>query len=199
MSEIVPFDEMYARQVADLHLNNLGTNFSGQTGLTFLTAYYRALISSGGGCGFLALEQGKLIGFVCGVWAPWKIRRELLIRFGVVLAASALKMAFQAPREGMRLVQRFLHGSGGQKLPSNGYELRPIAVVKEARGTNAASLLLDALLMDANNRKYDCVFLYTEIENVRAQKFYEKNHFVKVSTYPNNNMEYIRYERKGIA
>lgn len=199
MSEIVPFAEVNTKQVADLHLNNLGTNFSGQTGLTFLTAYYRALISSGGGCGFLALEQGKIIGFVCGVWAPRKINRELLSRFGVVLAVSALKMAFQSPWEGLRLIQRFLHGAGGQKLPSNGYELRPIAVVKEARGTDAASLLLDALLMDAKNRKYDCVFLYTEIENVRAQKFYEKKHFVKVGTYPSNNIEYIRYERKGIA
>jgi len=78
----------------------------------------------------------------------------------------------------------------------NGYQLRPIVVVPASRGTGLASELVQTLLRDAARRGYSKIFLYTEAENIPANKFYTKFGFNFVNQESHSKQIYRRYEYK---
>ncbi len=68
MSEVVRMTHHHTAQIASLHINNLHTNFRGRSGNRLLEIYYRSLVSSSGGVGFVALIDNDVVGYICGIW-----------------------------------------------------------------------------------------------------------------------------------
>lgn len=180
MISIDNFQSKDANAVAYLHQSFLKTPLKGKTGLQLLTLYYKALQLSNGGVIFVARNFDGVYGYVCGLWNAKLVRQFLiktywpnLIWLGGVLVLTQKSTLFN-------LFTRF---SDDKAISQNketdlGYELRPIVVGPNFRGTGVSALLLERLCVDARDRGFDSIFLYVEENNLAAQKFYEKRGFV---------------------
>ena len=177
--------------VANLHLNYLRTSFQGRAGRELLVAYYRAVVEGLGACGFVAEDSNQTVaGFVCGVWAPGLVRRTMLRRqWPRLLFWGAVQAALHPTMVGNRL-----RGSETMTDPDSGYELRPIVVAPDARGSGLAAELVARLVLDARSRGYDYLHLFTEADNDPANTFYRRIGFREVEIVKRSDLVYIRYQ-----
>lgn len=192
---IRPLETGDAGAVAALHQAALHTRMAGMAGRHLLACYYRALVAGVGGCGFVALEpDGRVAGFICGVWDPAAVRKNLLrMTWGRLLSWGGVHV-FCHPASLADIFRRLLP-CRAQRCRLGGeaeYELRPIVVAEEYRGRGIAEHLLRQLLEDVRNRGYKSVMLKTEIDNVRANAFYVKHGFALERTAAGYN-QYRRF------
>jgi ribosomal protein S18 acetylase RimI-like enzyme len=169
--------------VARLHMEALPTPFVGRSGEALLTLYYRSVIAEQGAVGYVAVNAaGVVMGFVCGVWNPGHLWRHLLKRHGLSLLWWGCLQLGQRPQMLASIPGRLRRAptslDTGSDSFHNGYELRPIVVAQEARGTGAAGELVATLLQDARQRGFAEMYLYAEPDNLAACKFYDKIGFI---------------------
>jgi len=196
MSEIVPLAPRHSLDLAVLHLSHLPTPFKGAPGKHLLSVYYKAVASGRGAAGYVAEDRDQVLGYVCGVWEPAELRATLLKSQWSSLALWAPASVLIQPQLVLSFVQRL--GSSSEESAreaDEGYELRPIVVDPVARGTGLASRLVDRLISDARNRGFDRIHLFTEIDNQRAQAFYEKMGFMSMGQIQHDGGSVVRYER----
>jgi ribosomal protein S18 acetylase RimI-like enzyme len=193
--DVVPMLPAHADRVARLHRNNLSSPFQGRPGLELLRAYYTTLATGAGGSGFVAQEGDELLGFVCGIFDPPRLKKQLLKGQAMRLAVWGGLAVLTHPGLLFDLASRLLQR--GQDYPGvpTGYELRPIVVSPAARGQGVAYALLSALLADAAGRGFDRINLYTEEDNLIANRFYQKNAFQKTGEFSRAGRLYSCYER----
>ncbi len=193
MIDVRPLEAKHALAVARLHQAGLTTGFCGAAGRHLLAAYYRSLISGSGGCGYVALVDGRVDGFICGLWDEAAVRRQLLRGEWAALAGWGALYALGRP---VALAKRLLSGShGSASLPAGGYELRPIVVTNAAKGSGMAAALTNRLIEDARSRGFKQMHLYTEAHNRRAQAFYAKMCFTQAGEYATAGDVLLRFER----
>lgn len=181
--------------IAQLHLSNLRTPFCGRGGKGILECYYQALSHQAGACGFVAKESNKIVGYVCGIWEPKLLRRELFRSQWLKLGWWIIIQAINKPSVFFNLIRRYQNSTSIEDEGS-AYELRPIVVLPEYRRKGVAGLLLNILIEDAARRGFDRIILYTEDDNIAAQSFYIKEKFNLVTKVSRNGTIYHRYERK---
>jgi ribosomal protein S18 acetylase RimI-like enzyme len=184
--------------VARLHLEALPTPFAGRSGEALLTLYYRAVMAEQGAVGYVAVNAaGVLMGFVCGVWNPGHLRRYLLKRHGFSLLWWGSLQLGQRPHILASLPGRLrrapMSSDAGVSSQQNGYELRPIVVAREGRGTGLAGELVATLLQDARQRGFTEMHLYAEPDNVAAVKFYTKAGFRAGERRVQDGQQVIRF------
>lgn len=183
--------------VAQLHLQYLITNFSGAAGAGLLKHYYRAVCLERGAAGYAGLIDGQLAGYVCGVWDPGEVRSVMLRTQWVGLLGWGTLQVLTKPGLIRQLAGRV--DSEPEEISQRqetGYELRPIVVDSKARGSGLAYQLTMRLLSDARTRGFAHIHLFTEIENIPAQRFYQKSGFNQTGTIVRNGQTYLRYEIK---
>lgn len=164
-------------EIACLHMDNLPTPFSGNSGKALLGLNYQVISKSNGGTGFVALDGNTLAGYVCGVWNPALIKRELLRRYGVKLLLWGGIQALTNPKIIKNFITRFKNPAVEEI--EDGYELRPIVVKPEYRGKGVSGELVRALMKDASDRGYSTIHLLAEVDNIQAVRFYEKVGFIQ--------------------
>lgn len=192
MTTIVPLVSHQCSMVAILHMAHLRTKFKGRCGVGLLSAYYAAIAESDGACGYVAEHDGRVAGYVCGVWQPRAVQHVLIERHMLELAIWGTVHCMVAPSSLSGLVQRL--SGGADRHTTNGYELRPIVVAPEVRGTGVAARLVEALLADAGRRGFESIHLLTELDNTIAHRFYLKSGFVRAGLEHHNGQPYMRYE-----
>lgn len=175
-----------------LHLQNLNTFFVGKPGLQLLSLYYKVIALGRGSCGFVAEQDGRIVGFVCGIWDPKKVRSTLLKKYFFLLIFWAFIQIMVKPVLLKSFLGRF------ERVPSNStneeFELRPIVVVSEARGTGLSLQLLRNLLNSAQEQGFPQIFLVTEENNTSANRFYQRSGFQLKDKANRNGIKYNRYE-----
>jgi GNAT superfamily N-acetyltransferase len=196
MSEIVPLAHEHSCQVADLHLELLRTELGGEAGRRLLSLYYSGLADGRGGCGYVALCDSAVAGFVCGVWDRRSLHRHLIRRAGGRLLFWAGVEGLARPRVALSLVCRlFAAPGGGEDLGAGAYELRPVAVARGAQGSGLGLQLVQVLLADAWRRGRDAVVLLAEPDNVPAQRLYLKAGFEKENETARRGVRFLRFRR----
>jgi ribosomal protein S18 acetylase RimI-like enzyme len=196
---IVTLNVQYLKDVAFLHQQYLPTLFSGKAGLQLLKVYYSCIVHAGGACGYVAIEEGLVVGYICGVWNHKLVRKHLLSRHLPQLVVWGIMLVLRNPHSIHEIALRFLGTAPfltGNRvgLPHSGYELRPIVVKQAYQGTGLASQLISHLIRDALGRGFDGMFLYAEASNSRANAFYEKLGWKTENTYTVGQVTFIRYE-----
>lgn len=183
MNEIIPLSPGHSLAVATLHMQYLTTPFRGAPGRRLLSAYYRTVAQGNGAIGYVAEEQGRVLGYICGVWAPEALRARLLRTQWLTLALWGPASALRQPHLMVSLVGRFNTPAADRvETPlAPGYELRPIVVDSSARGTGLAARLVQQLIRDARARGFGEMYLYVETDNQVAQAFYRKMGFSTAS------------------
>jgi N-acetylglutamate synthase-like GNAT family acetyltransferase len=87
-------------------------------------------------------------------------------------------------------------------LKNNNVVLKKLFLRKDFRGQAVSKALLDTLITSALEHKTSNIFLGTMTQFKAAQRFYEKNSFVKIpetdlpSDYPANPVDSIFYKRQ---
>lgn len=196
MSEIVALAPRHSMAVAALHMQYLTTPFVGRPGQRLLAGYYRAVALDRGAVGYVAEDRGRILGYVCGVWAPAELRVLMLKTQWPALVIWGLTSALLRPKLIVSLAQRI--GQPVQKnadQPVVGYELRPIVVDTAARGVGLATRLTERLMLDARGRGFDRMHLFVEVENQVAQAFYRRMGFAVGGSIQHNGTPMARYER----
>jgi ribosomal protein S18 acetylase RimI-like enzyme len=189
----------HCRAVARLHLENLRTSFRGRPGIKLLMCYYDTLTNTEGACGYVAEKDKDVAGYICGVWDSEKVKAALLKRHRIkLLFWGALQVLIYPPvllRLARRLTNSINTSENDDMLSHAGYELRPIVVAPNYRGTAVARQLVQKLIQDAAGRGFGQLFLYTETDNAAANAFYRKAGFIHVSTHHiKQKAAYLRYE-----
>lgn len=191
MSEVTRMMHHHTAQAASLHINNLRTFFKGRSGIQVLEIYYRALVRSSGGTGFVAVVNGDVIGYICGIWDAASIRNVLIKHYWARLLFWLGWQVVENPDILKEIFDRMLsRQERGKQRSSNGCELRPIVVSKQARGKGLAEKLLIALLDDAKHRGFSSIYLKTETDNTSANRFYSKSGFKLAGSYENAYQKY---------
>jgi ribosomal protein S18 acetylase RimI-like enzyme len=194
MAEIIPLELRHCWQAARLHMKYLPTQFSGLPGLGLLHAYYAAVSLGQGAAGFVAEEAPGLVGYICGVWDVPALRRTLWRRQGLWLAACGPAQVMLDPEMFLSLLKRIKGGDA--EAPEPGVELRPIVVHPAARGSGLAARLAESLLQEAARSGFERVHLYTEPENIAAQRFYRKMGFQLLGAVARSGKSHLHYERR---
>lgn len=190
---ILPLSAEHAPKVANLHMNYLRSNFKGRPGRKLLSLYYAIVALEPGAYGYVAELDGVVVGYACGVWDSRLLRMTLLRKKLVALMVWGVIQSLIKPMLLVDLVRRIVTVSTPVRGIS-GYELRPIVVMPQVRGSGVAAELVNALLRDASRRGFQSIWLETESDNLVAQAFYSKMGFIRVAD--SSDTPYIRYERR---
>jgi ribosomal protein S18 acetylase RimI-like enzyme len=95
-----------ASAAAALHVQALGHTFFAALGARFLRTYWRALASSPGGLGRVAVDRdGVTLGIVAGTVDPWRQRRAIVRRHGARLASLGLLALLRQPAQSVRFAR----------------------------------------------------------------------------------------------
>ena len=189
----------HADQVARLHMENLQTYFRGWSGRELLSLYYVTLVKERGGCGYVAVSQDELVGFVCGVWDAHELRKTLLRAHWLRLVFWGMLQLVSTPSLIFDFIARFRSDKPVSAMPEETdghglYELRPIVVASKMRGNGLGFQLVERLMEDARSRGYHMVYLYTEDDNLTAQRFYEKTGFKEFGRRFMNGKHYLCFK-----
>jgi ribosomal protein S18 acetylase RimI-like enzyme len=179
---------------ARLHLQHLHSNFTGRPGYHLLRLYYQAVACQVGGCGFVVENVGHISGFICGVWDKKAIYRTLITRHFFPLCFWAASQALIQPSVILLAIKKLI--SKQPEFPTKGYELRPIVVSIEARGTGAAAKLVERLFEDAAKKGFLGIHLMTEQDNIAAQKLYQKMGFKEVGCFHRLSTNYLVFKKE---
>lgn len=200
MSEtlIGPLRAANKSEVARLHLDYLPSKFKGNPGYHLLKSYYACLAQGDGGCGFVAFKEDIIVGYVCGIWDPARIRSVVIRKYWLNLGFWGVSQIIVAPEIIRSFINRLFNSSKSFNSPNPelGYELRPIVVSREARGNGTAMKLVNQLIEDATHRGFANIHLITETDNIAAQKFYNKVGFQRVGFENRDNTTYIKFQLK---
>lgn len=158
--------------VAALHLRQIPWGLLTQLGEDFVTAFYRALLTSPLGFVFLVVREGQPVGFASGV-ENWRrfylefLRRHLRLAVRVV-AANFRRARWQ------RLLETTRYAASGT-LPRA--ELVSIALDPEARGAGLAGRLVQCVLDEFAARRVGNVRVTAGGTNLPARQLYERMGF----------------------
>lgn len=177
--EIKKLENIYIDTITRLHISNLRTPFRGTVGIMLLQLYYRGVLFENGSVGYIGLVDGECHGFVCGVWDSKLLKHQILSNNLVRLIFWTGLLCIISPKYILNLFNRLLDKKN-RYTNIHGYELRPIVVDPQTRGTGLAGLLVDRLVEDANSRGYRKMHLYVEDDNLIARKFYSKKGFSEI-------------------
>jgi ribosomal protein S18 acetylase RimI-like enzyme len=128
------------------------------------------------------------------VWDHTRARREIVRRELLSLLWWGGRHALAHPRSLlMRLFERDTMSSGESQQE---YELRPIVLAADARGSGAATALVERLFEDARARGHSRMHLFVNRTNFRAQAFYAKVGFTQMAADRTPETEFLRFERE---
>jgi ribosomal protein S18 acetylase RimI-like enzyme len=168
---IVPLQREHAARVAELHCAALAGDFLPSLGPSFLTVFYEGVMDLGVGFGFVAIEDGRPVGFVLGSADTSVLFKQVVASRAVLLGLRAIPAIIRRPALVANVLETFLYpGKEGAVLEKA--ELVVIGFDAAYRGRGLGRGLVNAL-NDAFSaqgvRSYKVTVLQ---ENLGANSFY---------------------------
>jgi ribosomal protein S18 acetylase RimI-like enzyme len=168
---ISPLQREHAARVAELHCAALAGDFLPSLGQGFLTVFYEGVMDLGVGFGFVAIEDGRPVGFVLGSADTSVLFKRVVARCAVPLGLRAIPATIRKPALVANVLETFLYPGKEDAVPEKA-ELVVIGFDAAYRGRGLGRGLVNAL----NNafraqgvRSYKVTVLQ---ENLGANSFY---------------------------
>ena len=195
MIDLVSLSTRHIDEIVELHMECLPSRFHGSPGRKLMGAYYATIAINDGATGLVAVKDGQVIGYVCGIWDRSKLNLNLLrMHFGKLLF-WAFVHGIVDPKVIVDFLRRLSLRSSVPLPIGLEYELRPIVVIKEERGSGVANELIKALIKDARHREFDRIHLFVDEDNLAAQSCYLKAGFSEVKELRNREKNRLTFER----
>jgi len=174
---IARLDKHHIDSVIAVHLAGFEGFFLSFLGPRFLRLYYEGIVDYPDGAGYVYLEGGRVVGFVCGVVGPSRFYRYLIRTRWWRFAMAALGATLRRPSIIPRLF-RALSYPGQTPNCEDTATLTSIAVEPAMRGHGIGTKLITTFLEDMRARGVKRVDLTTDRHgNDQANAFYERQGF----------------------
>jgi ribosomal protein S18 acetylase RimI-like enzyme len=166
---------------AALHSSEISEGFLPSLGPRFLTRLYRRVVRSPRSFLLVALDDGKVVGFVAGTEDVRALYRSFLLHDGAIATLAALPRVTSSWRRVLETLSYGAitgkRGTRGEREP--GHELPPaellaIAVAPEARSHGAGRLLIEGLTTEFTRRGIRAIRVVVGAGNEPAIRLYER-------------------------
>lgn len=161
----------YSESVAKLHIQGISTGFISSLGLKFVTSVYEAIAQGNSSFGYVAEEDGKVLGFIAFTTNLSKLYKSVILkkgyRFALLLAGKMFSM-----KRIKKVFETFFYPSRVKKMDLPCAELLSIVVAEEARGKGLATELVKKGLEACRLRGIEKVKVLVGADNEPANKLY---------------------------
>ena len=160
-------------QVANLHIQGISTGFISSLGHDFVAALYEAIAEDENSFGFVAVEDGKVLGFVA-------FSANLSRLYKYVVLKKGLKFAFILARKMTSLKvfrkvwDNIFYPNKMKKMELPDAELLSIVVAEEGRGKGIAAQLIEKSFDQCQKRGIKRVKVLVAADNLPANNLYKK-------------------------
>lgn len=176
--------ELYdVNQVVNVHLASFQGFFLTFLGPRFLTSLYAYIASSPDGVGYVSIDRGRVVGFVCGSMQPSGFYRRLLFRRWRQVIFSVLLAVIRNPAIAPRLVWRVITPPQASTEPGTA-TLMSIALLPEYQNKGIGKALVQEFLNEMQQRGMQRVNLTTDRDgNDAVNAFYHHLGFQLVRSF----------------
>lgn len=194
---LTPMRAAHVPEVVDVHLRSFPGFVLTTLGARFLRTYYRSVARDASATSFVAMAQGRVVGFVVGSSDPAGFYRRLLLRRWWAFGLAAVPAVLRRPRTA-QLVMAALQHPGRQAAGAEHAGLFSIAVAPGLQRQGVGALLVDLFCRAAESRGATSVELETDAEdNEGANAFYRARGFTESRRYvAAGNRPMIAYVRE---
>lgn len=179
MTKEITFEVMSVEKAADiarLHIEGIKTGFISSLGIDFVTALYEAIAESDYGFGFVAEDDGKVLGFVAFTTNINKLYKSVILsegfHFAFLLAGKML--SFKTLK---KMFQTLFYPAKTKKMKLPSTEFLSMAIAKDARRKGLATTLMRKGFAECARRGIERVQMLVGADNEAANKLYQKCDF----------------------
>lgn len=170
-------------QVVGVHLSSFQGFFLTFLGPRFLTLLYTHIVSSLDGVGYVALDENRVVGFVCGSTQPSGFYRRLLLKQWQEIVPSILLTLLSNPATAPRLAWRFVTPPQASTEPGTA-TLMSIAILPEYQNKGIGKALVQEFLNEMQQCGMRQVNLTTDKDgNDAVNAFYARLGFQLVRSF----------------
>ncbi|MBN1844584.1 MAG: GNAT family N-acetyltransferase [Sedimentisphaerales bacterium] len=163
----------HAAEAARLHREGIPTGFLSSLGQAFLTALYEALAESERAFGFVALQEGRVCGFVAFCDNLDDLYRSVLrrhaVRFAGLLAGRLFSLSCLR-----RIWQTLRYPARTRDADLPAAELLAVVIEPRMRGHGVAEQLIRRGLAQCRRRQIPAVKVLVAADNAPANRLYQK-------------------------
>lgn len=190
---IVPLRSEHVDGVAALHTATL-TGLITELGPPTARVFYGGSAESALALGFVAEENGRVIGFVLGSTSPRALKRDVVSRHPLAAAVAVSAGAITHPRA-IGWLMKSAGGPDEGSYDSNAPELTYLGVAAEARGHGVGRQLVNAFTEALRARNVESYELSVDEDNASAISFYQRTGFTEVGRYREFGRVHLRLRR----
>jgi ribosomal protein S18 acetylase RimI-like enzyme len=194
MVALTEFKVEHALEVAALHRDSLAEDFLPSLGLNFLETLYRGMIGLELAWGWVALEDGQVVGFVAATDDSRRLFGQMIRRRPLALSWSVARALLRRPRLLFPTLETFLYPSreGKDSTPA---ELLVIAVRGGRRSTGVGASLVGRLDETMASRRLVSYKVTVRAGNEGANRFYRKLGFALSRSFPMYRQQWNLYQK----
>ena len=198
MVVLTEFKVEQAEEVAALHKESLAEDFLPRLGQSFLEALYRGMIELELAWGWVALEEGRITGFVVATADSRHFFGQLIKRRALSLSWAVARALLRHPRLIVPTLETFLYPSreGKDLAPA---ELIVIAVRGGQRGVGIGAALVRRLDDSMAERGLSSYKVTVRDSNEGANRFYRRLGFELTKSFPMYRRQWNVYEKHGLG
>ena len=176
---IHPLQSLYVPAVARLHIEGISTGFISSLGVGFVSSLYEAIAQDRNSFGFVAVDDGIVIGFAAFSTSLSGLYKQVVLRKGLTFAFVIAGKMFSL-RAIRKIFENLFYHSKMKKRDLPDAELLSIVVAPEGRSKGLARRLIEAGLEECRKRGIDKVKVLVADFNTPANTLYQKTGFERV-------------------
>lgn len=170
---IVGIKSKHASEIGKLHIEGISAGFISSLGIDFVTALYGVIAQSKSSFGFVAKEEGSVLGFVAFTTNINKLYKSVILKKGLHFAFLLAGKMFSLHRI-KKVFETLFYPSRIKKLELPAAELLSIVVAPESRGKGLGRQLLQKGLAECAKRNIDKVKVLVGADNKPVNNLYLK-------------------------
>ena len=182
-AKVVPLTTQAIRGVVDVHIRAFPDFFLTFLGPGFLKVFYKSFLYDDQGIGFIATENGRIVGAIVGPLKPDGYFRRLLLRKWYAFCFASIWAVLKKPKVIKRLLRAVFY-RGQAPAGKDRALLSSIAVSPDAQGKGVGKALVMKWLDAVSARGGKGAYLTTDVgNNDTVNSFYQSLGWKVESTY----------------
>ena len=188
-SQIVlkPIEHVHINSIAKLHIEGISTGFISSLGIDFVTCLYQAIAQDGRSFGYVAEQDGRILGFVAFTANLDKLYRSVILKKGVWFVLRLAGKMFSLRRI-KNVFETLFYPSRIKKMNLPCAELLSIVITEKEQGKRLATTLIQKGLAECSRRGIEKVKVLVGADNEPANRLYLKCGFGFVGQIDNHGV-----------
>jgi len=185
--EVVEIKSEHAPDIARLHIMGIDTGFISSLGIDFVTALYEAIAQSKDSFGFVAEENGRVLGFVAFASNVKKLYKSVILKKGLKFSFLLAGKMFSLRRL-KKVFETLFYPTRVKKMNLPKAELLSIVVAKEQQNKGIASAMIRKGFEGCVRRKIERIKVLVGVQKKSANRLYLKCGFELVGQIENHGV-----------